>query len=140
MNVQMKPIPARTPELLHPLSGQRVYLAGPMTGYKDFNYPLFHRTAKELRALGVTVLNPAETNLPLDSLHQDFMREGISKLLQCSHIIMLPHWSLSEGADLECQVAVACGMEVWAVIIDPSPTVSPVARPLLFKRMWEGEL
>ena len=39
-----------------------VYIAGPMTGIPEFNYPLFNATAKALRATGVEVRNPAEND------------------------------------------------------------------------------
>ena len=51
----------------------RVYIAGPMTGLPDFNYPAFNAAAAKLRALGLEVLNPAENPPPplwhLDRLH-----------------------------------------------------------------------
>lgn len=40
----------------------RLYLAGPMSGIKDFNAPLFHAEAKRLRDIGHDVVNPAEIN------------------------------------------------------------------------------
>ncbi|MCY1527250.1 hypothetical protein D9M68_623110 [compost metagenome] len=39
---------------------KRIYLAGPMTGLPEFNYPAFHAEAARLRALGYQVENPAE--------------------------------------------------------------------------------
>lgn len=38
------------------------YIAGPMSGIPDFNYPMFHRVAKHLRDRGVDVRNPAEND------------------------------------------------------------------------------
>lgn len=38
----------------------RIYLAGPMAGYPERNYPAFMRAAKALRELGYEVYNPAE--------------------------------------------------------------------------------
>ena len=38
----------------------RIYLAGPMAGYPERNYPTFMRAAKALRELGYEVYNPAE--------------------------------------------------------------------------------
>ncbi len=37
----------------------RVYIAGPMTGYKNFNREAFHNAEEELKREGHTVLNPA---------------------------------------------------------------------------------
>lgn len=53
--VEVSHIPALCP---HPL----LYLAGPMTGYPEFNFPTFNRTAAEMRALGFAIFNPAEND------------------------------------------------------------------------------
>ena len=37
-----------------------IYVAGPMRGYPEFNFPSFHAAAAQLRAAGHTVFNPAE--------------------------------------------------------------------------------
>ena len=37
-----------------------IYVSGPMSGLPDLNFPAFHAAAAELRALGHTVVNPAE--------------------------------------------------------------------------------
>ena len=39
-----------------------VYLAGPMTGRKDWSHPAFHAAAIEPRARGYFVANPSEFN------------------------------------------------------------------------------
>ena len=40
----------------------RIYVAGPMTGHPQLNFPAFHTEAARLRALGYEVVNPAELN------------------------------------------------------------------------------
>ena len=40
------------------------YLAGPMNGYPQFNFPKFHRVAAALRAKGLTIISPAEQDSP----------------------------------------------------------------------------
>lgn len=43
--------------------GQKVlYIAGPMTGIPQFNFPLFDAVAHELRNDGWTIISPAETD------------------------------------------------------------------------------
>lgn len=117
----------------HPLAGKIVYLAGPMSGHEDFNYPLFHRVAGELRELGAMVLSPAEHSWDMNTPREAFMKLGFSKLLQCTDICLLPFWSLSEGASIECQVALSCGMKAWYYQVDSTPTVSPTPRPGIIK-------
>ena len=44
----------------------RLYLAGPMSGIKDFNFPAFNEAAEHLRKLGYEVFNPAEDDVERD--------------------------------------------------------------------------
>lgn len=37
----------------------RIYIAGPMTGYENFNREAFHKAEEALKREGHTVLNPA---------------------------------------------------------------------------------
>lgn len=103
---------------------ERVYIAGPMTGYADLNFPAFNAKAAKLRALGYVVINPAEINdeNPADALTmtseelaahwQKCMRADITALLTCDRIVMLDGWTRSRGATLEHHVAKALGMPV----------------------------
>jgi len=94
---------------------KRIYIAGPMSGLPESNYPLFHRTAKQLRAAGFHVENPAETVLPITSTWNAFMRESIPRLVSCDLVVMLPGWRDSKGAYLEVTLAQALDISVVPV-------------------------
>jgi nucleoside 2-deoxyribosyltransferase len=84
---------------------QRIYLAGPMTGLPELNFPLFHRVAKHLRECGFCVINPAEINADPTKHWAACMRDDIKHLMTCDGIAMLPGWEASKGASLELHIA-----------------------------------
>jgi hypothetical protein len=95
----------------------KVYLAGPMRGYPEYNYPAFHTHAAELRALGYEVFNPAEH----DSL---FKHGGIRMVMAfdtqmvcmwADMIAVLPGWEESLGAKAEVALAAAVGVPMVRV-------------------------
>lgn len=89
------------------------YIAGPMTGLPEFNYPAFNYVAEQLRAKGIDVENPAENVCPHDDpTWQDWMRLGIAQLIRCDEIVLLPNWRHSPGAVMERYIAVNLGMRV----------------------------
>ena len=96
----------------------KVYIAGPMTGYVEHNFPAFKAAAARLRALGYQVVNPAELDEPLGLSHEElselphefFLRRDIEALLDCEGIYTLPGWRHSKGATLEVAVAKGCGI------------------------------
>lgn len=112
---------------------KRIYLAGPMTGLPEFNYPLFHAAAARLRALGHTVLNPAENPVPPCGSWQGYMRMALAQLVQCERIVLLPGWTESRGALIERKLAQVLGMEVVhftdAVMLELVPLVSALDQP-----------
>lgn len=91
---------------------RRVYIAGPMTGLPDLNFPVFHRVAAELRARGAEVVNPAELNPDPTADWTDCMRADLKALVDCSAIVMLPGWEKSRGATLEHHVATKLDLRV----------------------------
>lgn len=84
----------------------RIYIAGPMTGLPDFNYPAFHAEAARLRALGFHVESPAENAAPPCGSWAGYMRLAIAQLVTCDAICLLPGWSASRGACIEHGLAV----------------------------------
>ena len=88
----------------------RWYLAGPMSGYPDFNRPAFHEAAARLRAQGHIVVNPAEIRGDEDWEWDDWMRAALHCLLGCHAVVFLPGWEFSRGARLERVIAEVLGM------------------------------
>ncbi|ACV57540.1 DUF4406 domain-containing protein [Alicyclobacillus acidocaldarius] len=91
----------------------RWYLAGPMSGYPDFNRPAFHEAAARLRAQGLIVVNPAEIRGDEDCEWDDWMRAALHCLLGCHAVVFLPGWEFSRGAQLEYMVATGLEMPVF---------------------------
>lgn len=92
---------------------KRVYIAGPMTGYVDYNRDAFYRAAQHLFEMGFEPVNPADLDAADGSdtdikPHAWYMRRDIKALLTCDHIYLLPGWRWSKGASLEATVAEGC--------------------------------
>lgn len=88
----------------------RVYIAGPMTGYAELNYPKFAEVAARLRALGFEVVSPAELN-PITETYLSAMKKDILALIECDHIYLLDGWEKSKGASLERHIAMVLDIE-----------------------------
>ena len=89
----------------------RVYLAGPMTGYKDFNFPAFAEAAARWRDAGHEVVSPAEmddgdTTQPWTY----YLRRDLREIVDVDAVAVLPDWQESKGATLE--VTVAQGLDI----------------------------
>lgn len=84
---------------------RRIYLAGPMSGLPDSNYPAFHAEAARLRELGYHVENPAESPKPVPETWENYMRLGLAQMLTCEALVLLPGFLDSKGAMLELSVA-----------------------------------
>lgn len=93
----------------------RLYLAGPMAGLPEHNFPLFNRVAAELRARGHSVFNPAENDD--GGIRRDrsfYMRLDIPALLGSDAVVLLEGWQRSRGANLEVWLALDMGMPIFA--------------------------
>lgn len=111
----------------------KIYLAGPMRGYPDFNFPAFDYAASLLRLQGYEVFSPAENDR--EKLGTDFgkgnekgdeqaaaqkgfsLREALAAdtqwiALHADAIAMLPGWDRSKGARAELALAEALGLSV----------------------------
>jgi len=92
-----------------------IYIAGPMTGLPDLNYPAFDAVAEVLRAMNFRVENPTANALyaPAGATHQWYIKAGLLQLLRCRSIVLLDGWEESKGADIEHGVGEALGLEQY---------------------------
>lgn len=109
----------------------KIYLAGPMRGYAEFNFPAFAKNAQALRALGHEVFSPAEKDIEkhgdkafkgdVDKQDEVASNAGFSlrKALQmdldfiCAEadgICLMVGWERSKGAVAESSTANALGL------------------------------
>jgi hypothetical protein len=90
----------------------KIYIAGPMTGLPEFNYPAFNAMAVTLRSHGHEVQNPAENPAPPCGSWEAYMRMALAQLLTCDAICLLPDWTASRGARIERQLAYDLGLQI----------------------------
>lgn len=90
-----------------------VYIAGPMTGLPDFNYPAFNNAAALWRAWGWEVINPAEFFAGDQKRpYHNYIRVGVGHLLRADSIAMLPGWHESRGATMEHTIASMIDLQI----------------------------
>lgn len=109
------------------------YIAGPMTGYPEYNYPAFHAAAEQIQSeRGWTVLSPAEQDLAFANDHADqpdlvrahYLRKDLGLLSQADVIVVLPGWQDSVGACFEVSIGRTLQIPIinlgtW-LVVDPS--------------------
>lgn len=93
------------------IKGKRVYLSGSITNTK--NYKGLFMFAEELAVLddAEQIYNPA-AQIPASSSWEQAMHRCLSEITNYDTVVMLPGWNTSRGARLECDVALACGMQI----------------------------
>lgn len=94
----------------------KIYIAGKMTGVKNYNFDKFNKIENKLCRLGHEIINPAKisikiseiTGKKLDAIPRKlFIKTDIYELLECDAIFMLKSWIFSKGARLEHRIAKA---------------------------------
>ena len=104
----------------------RVYIAGPMTGLPQNNFPAFDTAAQELRENDHIVISPAELDDPIDrdlalkdlpatKTWGDFLARDVKLIADAGieAIFLLPDWEKSRGARLEATVGLLCGLKFF---------------------------
>ena len=91
------------------------YLAGPMSGIPEYNYPAFAMAASTWRNAGHEVLNPAENfNGDTSREYREYMRADLDMLLKAEAVALLPGWDQSKGARFELHVAQLLGLPIYS--------------------------
>lgn len=101
---------------------KKIYVAGPMRGYPEFNFPAFDAAAKILRREGWHVFNPAEMDRLegvdefTDPLPEGFLREAMERdtraICQSDAIFLLRGWDASRGVAVELALAKLLKLEI----------------------------
>lgn len=136
------------------------YLAGPMTGYADYNFPRFFSVAKQLRDGGFQVISPAELDVAAGIDYKSttggalapfqirqLIQRDITAILSLraedgDFIALLPGWEFSRGAGAEVYTGQWAGLKLRAVV--PSERdislVSVQLRPVAYTVLPEAYL
>jgi hypothetical protein len=102
----------------------KVYIAGPMSGHPEHNFPAFRRAAADLRRRGYEVLSPVELDEaegydPSQGLepgqYAEFLARDIDRIASdgIEAIALLPGWEKSKGVAAELAFARATGLKVY---------------------------
>ena len=120
MNIQNDPVfRKKQAELLK--RGMKIYLAGPMRGYPEFNFPAFHAYAKTLRDQGYEVFSPAEKGMEkevgaqyetLSFRRAVFLLDTDYICREAEAVALMPGWDKSSGARAEKALAEAIGLKI----------------------------
>jgi len=113
----------------------KVYLAGPMTGIPQFNYPAFAEGAITLRGLGYEVVSPAEQDssavqkmalasetgnlielASTEETYGDILSKDVKIVIdEVDGVVLLPEWEFSRGARLETFIAITVQKPVFTL-------------------------
>lgn len=93
----------------------KLYIAGPMSGIEEHNFPAFYLAEAQLREAGYRVVNPASVN-QIGTPWTDCLKKDLKKLLDCDGLALLPGWEHSRGATLEHDVAERLEYPIHTVI------------------------
>jgi hypothetical protein len=120
----------------------KVYIAGPMTGIPQFNYPAFDAAAADLRRQGFDVVSPAELDDPeardaamaspdgdlsafdtqTGKTWGDLLARDVKLVADVVEgVVVLDGWERSRGARLETFVAELCSKPILRYVPGGAP-------------------
>lgn len=122
------------------------YIAGPMTGRPDWNYPAFMEAETWLREREpeARIINPAaefdgDTTLPRET----YLRRALANVASCDRMLLLPGWRESRGACLEVVAGYHCGVEFeaeWGFLLEREYTYAVALASLNVARRREWKV
>ena len=105
-----------------------IYIAGPMRGVPEFNFPSFYEAEEMLKKQGWNVFNPARNDVENYGLNttglkgdmgelpefnlRDALAWDMQRICESGAIYMLQGWEHSTGARAEHALAIALGLDV----------------------------
>jgi len=94
----------------------KIYLSGPMTGYPESNYPAFVQATEALRSKGYEVYSPHEY-MPAGTPTPEDLRGAFAAYCRyicedATHIVALPGWEKSRGANIEVSLGTYLGLPI----------------------------
>lgn len=103
----------------------KIYLAGPMRGLPDWNFPAFDAAEARWRAAGHQPFSPAQIDRIMrygpeegeDPAHLRHMIQLDIACIMCADAIaLLPDWEQSRGAAVELALAQFLGLKVYDAV------------------------
>ena len=120
-------------------NGKTIYIAGPMSGVEEFNFPAFDMAEADLRAKGWNVINPAQMDRDIGFdpaidvadaafLHDAMIRDTEAIIHRADAIAMLPGWENSKGAKGEMGLAIWKHIPVyqWPEMVEIQSEKQPI--------------
>lgn len=109
---------------------QVVYVAGPMRGIPQYNFPAFDEARDRLNVAGYHAISPADLDRVFDGfdgtgewsdgdldLQRKVIRRDLLTILDsCNVIALLPGWQRSKGAMVELALARFLGLKVLCAV------------------------
>ncbi len=110
----------------------RCYTAGPMSGYENYNWPMFRYATDYLRGAGLDVVTPIEIDEEMGVVevvrdafgayesvtttaefdYESVLARDLEAVASCEVIVLLPGWEDSHGAKRELACALGLGLDV----------------------------
>lgn len=106
------------------MNTKTLYLAGPMRGYVQYNFPAFDVAKVELEVSGYRVINPADLDRACGFRADDkfdpanksrFMLRDLAELSHCDGIALLDGWGSSSGVAVEVAYGQYLGLPIKPV-------------------------